>query len=248
MTPSSPTTFRRRLYNATGDGYESGRYGDRHMESYRAFRDDTLLGILQDTLGARKARVLEVGCGTGLSLQYLARASSDYALFGMDASDTMLRQAAQKASALHNQPKLSLGDAGRLPYRDGLFDVVFATRFIHQFPHGVKHQIWQEFQRVVRKDGLVILEFYGRPYHWLRYYLGARKGRSEEAYFRHYPSRSEVQEIVGGPLQIYPLRLPGSRVFARALGESLVRRATQVAGQIGGGSLLDEYFVVARKR
>ena len=245
---TSSTTSRRRFYNATGDGYESGRYGDRHMDSYREFRNDTLLAILTHAFGDKRLRVLEVGCGTGLSLEFLAKSAPPHALFGLDASDTMLRQAAEKASALSNRPKLVVSDAAHLPYSDGFFDVVFATRFIHQFRHHVKRQLWQEFQRVVRQDGLVVLEFYARPYHWLRYHLGARKGRTREAYFHHYPSRAEVEDIVRGSFDIYPLRLPGARIVAGALGEVLLRRATRLSGRAFGEIFLDEYFVAGKKR
>jgi ubiquinone/menaquinone biosynthesis C-methylase UbiE len=243
-----PTTTRRRYYNNTGDSYESSRYADTHMGGYRDFRNQTLLSILNEAFGPASLRVLEVGCGTGLTLQFLSRTSRDYSLFGIDVSDTMLLQAAEKGAALENRPKLSIGDADRLPYRDRFFDVVFATRFIHQFSHSAKQQLWREFQRVTRKDGLIVLEFYARPYHRLRYYLGGRKGRSAEAYFSHYPTRKEVREIVSDAPQIYPLRLPGARVIASALGENVLRRATSVIGRATGGLLIDEYFVAARNR
>lgn len=245
---AAPTTARRRYYDATGDDYETSRYADRHMDGYRAFRNSTLLSILNNDFGTQKLRILEVGCGTGLTLEFLGQASPEYALFGMDVSDTMIRQAAQKAQALRNQPKFALGDADRLPYRDGLFDVVFATRFIHQFSHSVKQQLWREFQRVVRKDGLIVMEFYARPYHRLRYYLGGAKGRSQEAYFSHYPTRNQVREIVAEPVKVYPLRLPGSRLVSRALGETLLRRLTQFVGRSSRGLFMDEYFVVSRNR
>ena len=244
---TSPTTSRRRLYNATGDHYEHRRYGDPHMDSYRAFRNDTLLAILRGAFGERPLRILEVGCGTGPSLTYLAQSATSYQLFGLDASDTMLAQAAKNSSGYDNRPKLVLGDAGRLPFTNGTFDAMYATRFIHQFPHQTKQQIYEEFRRVVRPGGIVIIEFYARPYHWLRYYLGARKGRSEEAYFHHYPSTREVRAIVGERVQVYPLRLPGSRVLARVLGDAAVRRMTRLAGQASRGLILDEYFVVARQ-
>ena len=166
----------------------------------------------------------------------------------MDASETMVAEAARKNPGLPNRPKLALGDAARLPYGDGLFDVVFTTRFIHQFAHGAKQDLWRECQRLVRPGGLLIMEFYARPYHWLRYYLGARKGRSEEAYFQHYPSMQEVREIAGDGLEIYPLRLPGSRAIDKMLGDTAMRRLTTLAGHVGGALLLDEYFVVARRR
>lgn len=240
------TTARRRFYNATGDRYESGRYGDRHMDTYRTFRNETLLSILKDAFGDQQVRILEVGCGTGLSLEYLARASR-FSLFGVDASETMLRQAVTKTSNVENPPRLILGDAAHLPYPADLFDVVFATRFIHQFSHEVKRQLLKEFRRVVHRDGLVILEFYARPYHWFRYHLGGRKGRSYEAYFRHYPSRAEVRDIVASPFQIHPLRLVGSRFFAGAAAK-LERRLIRAGGLALGGIFLDEYFTVARKR
>lgn len=246
-TMTSPTTVRRRYYNATGEKYEVNRYGERHMEGYSAFRNATLLSILRDNFKNQKLRILEIGCGTGRSLEFLSRASAAYSLFGMDLSNTMLQQAAQKGTTLDNPPKLSIGDAGRLPYREGRFDAVFATRFIHQFPHDVKRELWLEFERVTRKGGLVIVEFYARPYHRLRYHLGGRKGRSAEGYFRHYPSIAEVREIAGISLQIYPLRLPGSRILAKALGETLMSRVTRVAGGLKGGLLLDEYFVVKKR-
>jgi ubiquinone/menaquinone biosynthesis C-methylase UbiE len=245
---AAPTTGRRRYYDATGDDYETSRYADRHMERYLAFRNSTLLSILNSKFTTQKLRILEVGCGTGLSLEFLGRVSPDYHLFGMDVSDTMVRQAAQKASALRNRPKLMLGDADRLPFREGLFDVVYATRFIHQFPHAAKQQLWREFRRATRKDGLIVMEFYARPYHWLRYYLGGAKGRSLEQYLGHFPSRRQVREIAAEPLEVHPLRLPGSRVIAGVLGDSLMHRLTRIVGRASRGLLVDEYFVVCRNR
>jgi SAM-dependent methyltransferase len=240
------TTSRRGFYDRTGDGYEVGRYADRHMGDYRAFRNETLARILKDNGVPTHARILEVGCGTGLTLEFLSALPARHRLFGMDLSATMLKQAEAKATRLPNPPRLLLGDAGRLPYADGLFDVVVSTRFIHQFTHDEKKRLWREFQRVTRKGGITIVEFYARPYHWLRYYLGdGAKGRSREGYFNHYPTRGQVRDVVGSPMQLYPLRVPGAKVFGRVFGDSALRSATRAIGQASGGLLIDEYFVVA---
>jgi SAM-dependent methyltransferase len=217
------------------------------MEDYRSFRNDTLVDILAHHDVPTKARILEVGCGTGLTLEYLSKLAGNYRLFGMDLSATMLKQVEAKAARLPNPPKVLLGDAGRLPYADGLFDVTLATRFIHQFTHDDKKRLWHEFQRVTRKGGITIVEFYARPYHWLRYSIGGgAKGRSHEDYFHHYPTRAEVRDVVGRPMRIYPLRIPGSRVLARVIGESALGSVTRVLGPATGGVLMDEYFVAAR--
>jgi SAM-dependent methyltransferase len=241
------TTSRRGYYNRTGSGYEVSRYADPHMEDYRAFRNETLAAILRDAGVAPKARILEVGCGTGLTLQYLAGLPGDYRLFGMDLSDAMLKQADEKGRQMSNPPRLLIGDAGRLPYEDGLFDVTLATRFIHQFTHDDKKRLWNEFRRVTRKGGITVVEFYARPYHWLRYYIGdGAKGRSYEGYFRHYPTRAEVRDVVGPAMQTYPLRIPASKLFGRVFGDAALRTVTRLAGPASGGFLTDEYFVVAR--
>jgi len=243
------TTSRRRYYDRTGAEYEVNRYADRHMEDYRDFRNDTLGAILKDSPVPRNARILEVGCGTGLTLQYLSQLAAGYRIVGMDLSETMLKQADEKGRQLSNTPQLVLGDAGRLPYEDGLFDVTISTRFIHQFSHEDKKRLWQEFRRVTRKDGIVVVEFYARPYHWLRYYVGdGAKGRDYQGYFHHFPTRREVKDIVSSSMDIYPLRMPGSKLVRRILGETGLRRVTRSAGQATGGLLTDEYFVVARNR
>jgi SAM-dependent methyltransferase len=245
---AAPTTARKGYYDATGGDYEASRYADRHMDGYRSLRNRTLLSILDKHFDRRDLRILEVGCGTGLTLEFLGRTSPEYRLYGMDVSHTMIRQAATKATALQNPAKLSLGDADRLPFQEGFFDVVFATRFIHQFSHTAKQQLWQGFQRATGKGGLIVLEFYARPYHWLRYFLGGAKGRSREAYLSHFPTRREVNEIVGDDHEMYPLRLPASRVLSRVLGESGLHRLTKTLGHASQGLLLDEYFVASRKR
>jgi SAM-dependent methyltransferase len=242
------TTSRRGFYDRTGADYEVGRYAERHMDDYRAFRNETLGQILADCGVPANARILEVGCGPGLTLEFMSNLPARHRVFGMDLSATMLKEAGAKATRLPNPPKLLLGDAGRLPYADGLFDVVVSTRFIHQFSHEEKKRLWQEFQRVTRRGGITVVEFYARPYHWLRYYVGqGAKGRSHEGYFRHYPSRSEVRDVVGSWLGLYPLRVPGARVFNRIFGEGGLRTATRAIGRATGGLLVDEYFVVARR-
>jgi len=217
------------------------------MDRYREFRNDVLAGIIRETFPSESLRILEVGCGTGLSLDHLSRDPLRHRLFGMDASETMLLQAAEKAAGRENPPKLLLADASQLPYPDGWFDVVFATRFIHQFEHETKRRLWKEMNRVTRPGGIVIVEFYARPYHWLRYHLGAHKGKSKQAYFLHFPSREQVRDIVDDGFVIHPLRLAGAKLAARVLSDSQLRTVTRAAGRLLGGALLDEYFLAARK-
>ena len=66
--------------------------------------------------------VLDVGCGPGNFTRAFARASFDGLAVGLDASRTMLDQAARE----HNPPNLRYvrGDAAALPFPDASFDAV----------------------------------------------------------------------------------------------------------------------------
>ena len=238
---------RQEIYNATGSSYEDERYGTSHMQSYLETRCQVLIDIIKRVHGDKKdLHILEVGCGTGLTLQFLAKMNSSAKLFGMDFSETMLRQSHEKALKTKNRIAVTLGNAFGLPFNDCQFDVVYATRFIHQFYHEDKKKLHRELSRVTKSGGVVVLEFYAYGYHWVRFYTGGRKGKSWESYFSHYPTAEEIQEIVGGPFEPIPVRLAGERIFSKILGKNGVQWLMKRATRLPASALIDEYFVASR--
>ncbi len=75
--------------------------------------------------------VLEIACGTGRFTVMLAERGAD--IVGLDISAAMLQQGRQKArsAGVSDHLEFMRGDAGRLPFPDDHFDVVFAMRFFH---------------------------------------------------------------------------------------------------------------------
>lgn len=85
-----------------------------------------------DALGpVEDKEVLEIACGTGRFTVMLAERGAD--VVGLDISGPMLGQGREKAIAagVADQVEFMRGDAGRLPFPDDSFDVVFAMRFFH---------------------------------------------------------------------------------------------------------------------
>ena len=84
-------------------------------------RDDVALALEMLAI-ERGDAVLDVGCGPGNLTRAFARASGDGLVVGLDASRTMLEQAAREA----NPPNVRYvrGDAAALPFPDGTFDAV----------------------------------------------------------------------------------------------------------------------------
>nr|WP_159763617.1 class I SAM-dependent methyltransferase [Halovenus carboxidivorans] len=85
-----------------------------------------------DALGpVEDKKVLEIACGTGRFTAMLAERGAD--IVGLDISGPMLQQGRQRAQSAGVADSLEYmrGDAGRLPFPDDHFDVVFAMRFFH---------------------------------------------------------------------------------------------------------------------
>jgi phosphatidylethanolamine/phosphatidyl-N-methylethanolamine N-methyltransferase len=99
-------------------------------------------------------RILEVGVGTGISLE---RYSRNNRITGIDISAPMLRKAQERVHALGltNVDALSVMDAAKLAFADGSFDVVVAQYVITAVPD--PDATLDEFARVVRPGGEIIL-------------------------------------------------------------------------------------------
>jgi ubiquinone/menaquinone biosynthesis C-methylase UbiE len=97
-----------------------------------------------DVIGP-KARVLEVGSGTGrISIPLLERGVD---LIGCDLSSQMLRRFQEKFPS----PRIAQADASLLPFPTGKFDVVLTVHVLHLIPSW--REVLREFRRVLVTGG-----------------------------------------------------------------------------------------------
>jgi SAM-dependent methyltransferase len=76
-------------------------------------------------LQASPARALDLGTGTGAGALWLARQFPDARVTGVDISEAMIEQARAKLpSEFSGRVEFVVGDAERLPFRDGSLDLV----------------------------------------------------------------------------------------------------------------------------
>ena len=134
--------------------------------------------------------VLDVGCGTGLVMKELLEDSKK--IYGIDFSEGMLVKAKEKNLIV------SKADGTNLPFNDNSFDVVYSVRVLPHIPNVIK--VLREIKRVVKKDGLLILEFYS-PYNLKFLTNSLRDFFFNRAYIK-YHTLKEIKLILPKGLEI----------------------------------------------
>ena len=163
---------------------------------------------------------LDVCCGTGDVALAFAKAGAQ--VVGVDFSDSMLAIARQRSSALNVPVHWVPGDALRLPFDAGHFDVVtvsYGLRNLADFDAGLR-----EMHRVAKPGGRLLVLDFGKPRHrFLRasYFAYLRCwvplfGRmlcgdaATYAYIleslRHYPAQEGVEAVMR-QLRCEPVRV-----------------------------------------
>ena len=117
------------------------------------------VGDLMAPLARPNARVLDLGCGTGLFTVGLSRVLGSSRITGVDLSAGMLSVA--RRQALQREAKgveLCRAEGGALPFRDGAFDAAVAAGLLPNVND--RPAIFRELVRVLRSGGkLIVVEF-----------------------------------------------------------------------------------------
>lgn len=135
----------------------TGRELTRYYQTSEAYRDDLLTHgedflrpyiILVERHVSRPARVLDLGCGHGLSTRLLEEAGYD--AFGADLSSLFLIEEKKQRP----QTRLAAADAFQLPFPDRCFDAVAAFEFIEHIPD--IPALLAEADRVLKPGGWMV--------------------------------------------------------------------------------------------
>jgi SAM-dependent methyltransferase len=95
-------------------------------------------------LPARGGRLLDVGCGSGDVLAWLADQLKPALAVGVDLKPLHLEHAPCRLGRV-------AGDVRRLPFRDASFDVVTASLFLHHFDESALSELLKELARLARR-------------------------------------------------------------------------------------------------
>jgi SAM-dependent methyltransferase len=101
-------------------------------------------------------RILDLGCGSGRHLVYLAK--QDFDVYGIDFSKEGIKIAKNWLRKEKLKAKLKIGDIYRkLPYKDNFFDAIISTQTLHHNKIEKIRKAIREIERVLRPGGLIFI-------------------------------------------------------------------------------------------
>lgn len=140
---------------------------DSYKNTYEYFIDG-----VADYKRWKDKRILEIGCGLGKDFSRFAQAGADAT--GIDMSFTSIGLTKRRLGLFGLKGNLYLADAENLPFKSGVFDMVFSWGVLHHTP-GTETAV-NEIHRVLKTNGKAIIMLYGKHsllglYYSFRFYL-----------------------------------------------------------------------------
>ncbi len=119
---------------------------DSMIEQFQSYADAAVFGLMYDRVEPGD-KILDIGIGTGLASERLARYG--LSVYGIDASQAMLRECEKKRMA----KELRRVDVSReqIPYEDGFFQHVLTCGVLHFFES--LDDVFREAVRVLKDGG-----------------------------------------------------------------------------------------------
>jgi SAM-dependent methyltransferase len=129
------------------DHYADGTYRWWHLSR----PSPELISALGDGWFLSRGRVLDIGCGLGTEIGYLA--VTGWQAVGIDLSQTAIAQAA----AAHDDAAFARADVRQLPFRQHCFDAAVDRGCFHYLGPGDRPAYAAELRRVLRPGGKLLL-------------------------------------------------------------------------------------------
>lgn len=103
----------------------------------------------------RGAKALDLGCGTGTHSIYLAK--QGLTVTGIDASETAIRRAREKASQAGVRPELVIHDVTHLDFLHGPFQIALDVGCLHGLRPAEKQRYATELARLMPIGGTLLV-------------------------------------------------------------------------------------------
>ena len=158
------------------------------------------------------AKVLDLGCGTGLELEEYFNLNPDANVTGIDLSETMLKSLKDKFP--NRTINLIRGSYFDVPFGENKFDAAVSVESLHHFPAEQKETLYRKLFAALKENGRFVLTDYF-----------AESEELEKEYFRNLKQLKEEQGLSGNEFYHYdtPLTVDHEMQVLRQAGFSDVQ-------------------------
>ena len=194
------------FFAARLDGYDE--HMKRNIEGASAFYAYTA-SLLPREAGAK---VLDLGCGTGLELEELFALNPNAQVTGIDLSSDMLE--ALRAKFPNRTVTLIHGSYFDVPFGEAVYDAAVSVESLHHFPAEMKLGLYRRLCNALKPRGIFVLTDYF-----------AESGELEEEYFRNLAQLRREEGIPDGVFVHYdtPLTVEHETDILRQAGFAKVK-------------------------
>jgi ubiquinone/menaquinone biosynthesis C-methylase UbiE len=148
----------RRAYNKVGEKYDSWYWCHKSKVLRKGLKDEVSNVVKSYLKGSKKAKILDVCCGTGYLYEFL-KPYGEYT--GVDFSESMVKTSKER----YPKGEFCLGDAESLEFKDKTFDVVVCFWSFHHLTDPEK--AISEFRRVLKPGGLLVIATFRKTWNIL---------------------------------------------------------------------------------
>lgn len=100
----------------------------------------------------KNLRILDYGCGLGITEMYLRKSFPNAEIYGVDVSPKSIVRAEKNVEKLGlKKVSFQLLDSEKLPFKDEYFDIIYSNGTFHHIDHDKHKGIFRELFRVCRK-------------------------------------------------------------------------------------------------
>ena len=158
------------------------------------------------------AKVLDLGCGTGLELEEYFNLNPDANVTGIDLSEAMLKSLKGKFPS--KSINLVLGSYFDVPFGENKYDAAVSVESLHHFPAEQKETLYRKLFAALKENGRFVLTDYF-----------AESEELEKEYFRNLKQLKEEQGLSGNEFYHYdtPLTVDHEMQVLRRAGFSDVQ-------------------------
>ena len=148
----------------------------------------------------KKARVLDLGCGAGRNLIYMA--NQGFEAHGLEISETGINFTKKRLKKRNLKAHVVKGDMHLLPYTDSCFDAIICLFTIyHQKLKGIQETISQ-IHHVLRKGGVLLANFHSKRSSMYGKGVKAekdtfiRQNGPEKGVIHHFTDKEEIAKLL----------------------------------------------------